>query len=117
MRHDKDKLFKENDLLKKDANALKAEASESAQKTFSNFEKMMNCSNNLDFVLGSQRLYFEKSGLRYEKKENEKPSKSSQDKVLICFFYFKKGHSFEKCFSQRKAKKPKVKNPKKITNP
>ena len=67
-------------------------------------------------MFGSQRLYFEKSGLGYEKEKNGEPSKSSQSKVPICIYYFKKGHSSEKCFSLREAKKQKVKSPKKVTN-
>ena len=123
-------VLKETILLKKDVNALKPEISKSAQKTFfdvselynivklfkSNLEKIVNSSKNLDLMLGSQRPYFEKSRLGYEKEENEKLSKSSQGKVPTCIYCFKKGHSSEKCFSRRKAKKQKVKNPKKATN-
>ena len=67
-------------------------------------------------MLGSQKPYFEKLGLGYEKEENEKLSKSSQGKAPTCIYFFKKGHSYEMCISRRKAKKQKVKNPKKLTN-
>ena len=77
---------------------------------------MVNCSKNLDLILGSQRPYFEKLGLGYEKEENAKSFKSSKSKVPLCIYYFKKSYSSEKCFSQRKAKKQKVKNHKKVTN-
>ena len=70
---------------------------------------MVNDSKNLDLMLGSQRSYFEKLGLGYDKEENEKLSKSSLGKVLTCIYCFKKGHSSEKCFSRRKAKKKKKK--------
>ena len=83
----------------------------------SDLEKMVNGSKNLDLMLGSQRPYFEKSGLRYEKEENKKLPKSSQSKAPTCIYCFKKGHSSKKCFSRRKAKKQKIKNPKKVTNP
>ena len=78
---------------------------------------MMNGSKNLDLMLGSQRPFFEKSGLGYEKKENKDPPKSSQNKVPTCIYYFEKGHSSEKYFSRRKVKKQKMKNPKIVTNP
>ena len=61
-------LSKENTLLQKDVDALKAKVSESTQKTSfdvsklqktvkllkSNLEKMVNGFNNLDLMLGSQ---------------------------------------------------------------
>ena len=77
---------------------------------------MVNGSKNLDLMLGSQRPYFDKTGLGYEKEQDEKLSKSSQSKVPICIYCFKKGHSSEKCFSRRKAKRQKVKKSKKATN-
>ena len=119
LRHKKDELLKENDLLKKDADALKAKVFESAPKTSSNvselqkiikllkyyLEKMVNGFKNIDLILGSQRPYFEKLGLGYEKEENEKASRSSQDNVPICIYCFKMGHSSEKYLSRRKTKK------------
>ena len=74
LRHEKDELLKENELIKKDANALKAEVFESAQKTSSNvselqrivkllkygLEKRVNGFKNLDLVLGIQRPYLQK---------------------------------------------------------
>ena len=55
-------------------------------------------------MLGSQRPYFEKTELGYEKKENEKLSKNPQSKVPICIYYFKKGHSSKNCFFKEKSK-------------
>ena len=89
--HEKDMLSKENTLLHKHVDALKAEVSDYIQKTSSkvselhkivkllksNLKKIINGSKNLDLMLGSQRPYFEKLGLGYEKEENEKLSKSS----------------------------------------
>ena len=113
LRHEKDELLKENHFLNKNVNVLKAEVSESAQKIVKllkfDLKKMVNGSKNLDLMLGSQGLYFEKSRLAYEKEENAKSFKSSQSKVPIYIYCFKKSHSFEKCFSRRKAKKQKVK--------
>ena len=117
--HEKDKLLKENDLPKKNISALKAEVSESAEKTSFGFyelqkivkllkfdiEKMVNSSKNLDLMLGNQRPCFEKSSLRYEKKENKEQFKNSQSEVPVCIYCFKKSHFSEKCFSLRKAKK------------
>ena len=77
---------------------------------------MVNGSKNLDLMLGSQRPYFDKTGLGYEKEEDGKLPKNSQSRVLTCIYCFKKGHSFEKCFSRRKAKRQKVKKSKRATN-
>ena len=68
---------------------------------------MVNGSKNLDQMLGSQRPYFDKTGLGFEEEDDEKLAKNSQSKILICICYFKKGHSSEKCFSRRKEKKDK----------
>ena len=78
---------------------------------------MVNGSKNPDLMLGSQRPYFDKTGLGYEKEENEKLSKNPQSKIPTCIYCLKKRHSFKKCFSRRKAKRQKVKKPKKATNP
>ena len=66
---------------------------------------MVNDSKNLDLMLGSQRPYFNKTELRYEKEEDEKSAKNFQSKVSTCIYCFKKGHSFEKCFLRRKTKR------------
>ena len=65
----------------------------------------------------SQRPYSDKTGLGFENEVDEKSSKDSQNKIPTCIHCFKNRHSFEKCFSKRKAKKHNVKKPKKITNP
>ena len=80
-------------------------------------EKMINGSKNLDMMLGSERLYFYKTGLGFEKEKDEKSSKDSQSKISSCIYCFKKGHTSKRCFSRRKAKRQKVKNPKKKTSP
>ena len=53
-------------------------------------------------MLGSQRPYFDKMRLRFEKEVDEKSSKDSQTKIPTCIYYFKEGHSFERCFSRMK---------------
>ena len=78
---------------------------------------MVNSSKNLDLMLGSQRPYFDKTRLGFEKEDVKKLAKNSQSKIPTCIYCFKKEHSFEKCFSRREAKRQKVKKPKKITNP
>ena len=119
LRHEKDGLLKEIRLLQKDVSALKTGVSEPTQNTLSDvsklqktvkllkfdLENMVNGSKNLDLILGSQRPYFEKLGLGYEKKEDEDPPKSSKNRVPTYIYYFKKGHSSEKCFLRRQAKK------------
>ena len=62
----------------------------------SNLEKMVNGFKNLDLMLGSQRPYFDKMRLEFEKEDDEKPSKNSQSKVPACIYCFKKGHSSKK---------------------
>ena len=78
---------------------------------------MVNGSKNLDLMLGCQMPYFDKTRLGYEKEEDEKLAKNSQSKVPTCIFCFKKGYSSKNCFSKIKAKRQKVKKPKKATNP
>ena len=68
-------------------------------------------------MLGSQRPYFDKTGLGFEKEEDEKSSKESQNKISSCIYCFKKGHSSERCFSRRKAKRQNMRNSQKKTNP
>ena len=68
-------------------------------------------------MLGIKRPYFDTIGLRFEKEDDEQSSKDFQNKIPTCIYYFKKGHSSKKCFSRRKAKRQKVKRPKKATNP
>ena len=67
-------------------------------------------------MLDSQRPYFDKTRLGFENEDDKKLAKNSQSKIPTCIYYFKKGDSSEKCFSRRKAKRWKVKNPKKTTN-
>ena len=45
---------------------------------------MVNGSKNLDLMLGSQRLYFDKTGLGLEKEGDEKQYKNSQNKIPTC---------------------------------
>ena len=78
----------------------------------SNLEKMVNGSKNLDMMLGGQKPYLDKTGLGFEKEDDEKSSKESQKEIPTCIYCFKKGHTFENCFPIRKAKKQKVKRPK-----
>ena len=78
---------------------------------------MVNGAKNLDLMLGSQRPYFDKTRLGFEKQEDKKASIDSQSKNFSCIYCFKKGHTSERCFSRRKAKRQKVKSPKKKTNP
>ena len=66
-------------------------------------------------MLRGQKPYLDKTGLGYEGEVNEKSSKDSQFIIPTCIYYCKRGHSFEKCFSRRKAKQ-KVKNTKNLTN-
>ena len=77
---------------------------------------MVNGSKNLDLMPSSQRPYSDKTGLGFENEVDEKSSKDSQNKIPTCIYYFKKGRSSKKCFSRRKAKRQKVKRPKKATN-
>ena len=60
-------------------------------------------------------IYLDKIGLGYVEEVNQESSKDSQHKIPACIYYFEMGHSYEKCFSRRKAKQ-KVKKPKKLTN-
>ena len=53
---------------------------------------MVNGSKNLDLILGSQRPYFDTMGLGFEKEDDEKSFKDSQNKIPTCIYYFKKGH-------------------------
>ena len=124
------KLLKEKALFQKDVTTLKIEISKVSQNTSSDisglqktikllkldFKKMINGSKNLDLMLGSQKPYFDKIRLGYEKEDNEKSSKDSQNKIPTCIYYFKKGHTFERCLSRRKARRQNVKNPIKKTN-
>ena len=68
-------------------------------------------------MLGGQKPYLDKTGLGFEKEDDERSSKASQNQIPACIYCFKKGHTSEKCFSRRKAKKQEVKRPKKIANP
>ena len=119
-------LSKENSLLQKDVTTLKTKASEINRNTSSDvsdlqnlvkllksdLEKIVNGSKNLDLMLGGQKPYLNKIRLGYEE---EVSSKDSQHKIPTFIYCFKKGHSYEKCFSRRKAKQ-KVEKPKKSTN-
>ena len=111
-------MLKENTSLKKDVTTPRIEVSEASQNTSfdaselqkivkllkSDLEKMMNGSKNLDLMLGSQRPYFDKMGLGFEKEDDEKLAKNSQSKIPTCIYYFKK-------FSRSKAKRQKAKKP------
>ena len=77
---------------------------------------MVNGSKNLDTMLNGQRPYLDKTGLGFEKEEDEKLSKEFHNKIPACIYYFKKGQTSERCFSRRKAKRQKVKNLQKKTN-
>ena len=55
-------------------------------------------------MLGGQKQYLDKTGLGYVEEANEESSKDSQHEIPICICCFKRGHSYEKCFSRRKAK-------------
>ena len=78
---------------------------------------MVNGSKNLDLMLRGQKPCFDKIRLGYEEQENEKSSEDSESRISSCIYCFKKGHTSERCFSRRKAKKQKVKNSKTKTNP
>ena len=78
---------------------------------------MVNGSKNLDMMLGGQKPYLDKTRLDFEKESDKKSSKESQNNIPTCIYCFKKGHTFEKCFSRKKAENQKVKRPKKTTNP
>ena len=100
--HEKIKLLNDNTLLSKDVITLRAEVSEASQKASSyvfelqttikllksNLEKMINDFKNLDMMLGGQRPYLDKIGLGFEKKEDEKSSKESHNKIPTCIYYF-----------------------------
>ena len=62
----------------------------------SDLEKMVNSSKHLDMMLGSQRPYFDKMRLGFEKEDDEKPTENSQSKIPTCIYCFKKGYSFGK---------------------
>ena len=83
----------------------------------SGIEKIVNCSKNLDLMLGGQKPYLDKTRLRFGKEDDEQSSKKSLNLIPACIYYFKKGHTSEKCFSRRKAEKQKVKKTKMLTNP
>ena len=76
---------------------------------------MVNGSKNLDLMLGGQKPYLDKTGLGYVEEANEISSKDPQLKIPTCIYYFKRGHSSERCFSTWKIKQ-KMKKPKKSTN-
>ena len=91
---EKSELLKENTLFHKDVTAIRTEVSEAGQNTSSNvsklqkivkllkldLEKIVNGSRNLDLMLRSQRPYFDKTGLGFEKEDDEK-SPNSQSKI------------------------------------
>ena len=66
-------------------------------------------------MLGGQKPYLDKTGLGFEKVDDEQSSKDSLYQILACIYCFKKGHSSERCFFRRIAKQ-KVKKPKNSTN-
>ena len=117
----KTKLLNDNILLQKDITALRNEVSKTRTKASSDVSelhktikllkldlaKMFSGSKNLDMMLGGQKLYLDKTGLGFEKESDEKSSKKSQNNIPACIYCFKKGHTYEKCFSRRKAKKAK----------
>ena len=119
----------DNILLQKDVTALKSEVSETRSKSTSDvselqktvkllksdLEKMVNGSKNLDLMLGGQKPYLDKTGLGFEKRDDEQGSKGSSHQIPVCIYCFRKGHSSEKCFSRRKANQ-KVKKLKNSTN-
>ena len=78
---------------------------------------MVNGSKNLDLMLRGQKPYLDKTRLGFEKEDDERSSKVSQNQIPACIYYFRKQHTYEKCFSKRKVKKQNVERPKKTTNP
>ena len=60
-------------------------------------------------MLGGQKPYLDKIGLGFEKEDDMKSSKESQNQIPACICCLKMGHTSKKCFSRRKAKKQKVK--------
>ena len=65
---------------------------------------MVNGSKNLELMLGSQRPYFHKTELGFEKEDDMKPAKNSQRKIPTFIYCFKKRHSFENAFLKEKQK-------------
>ena len=65
---------------------------------------MVNGSRDLDLMLGCQRPYFDKTGLGFEKEDNEKSPKNSQRKIPTCIYCYKMGHLSKKCFSRKRQK-------------
>ena len=68
-------------------------------------------------MLSGQRPYLDKTRLIFEKEEDEKSSKASQNKIFTCIYCFKKGHTSKRCFSRKKPKGQNVKSLEKKTNP
>ena len=66
-------------------------------------------------MLGGQKPYLDKTGLGFEKGDDEQSSKDSPNQILTYIYCFKNGHSSKRYFSRRKAKQ-KVKKPKNTTN-
>ena len=114
----KERLQNDNILLQKDIIALKTEVSETCSKSSSDvselqkivkllksdLEKIVNGSKNLDLMLSGQKPYLDKTGLGFEKEDEEQSFKDFLYQIPTCVYCFKKGHSSERCFSRRKAK-------------
>ena len=47
-------------------------------------------------MLGGQKPYLDKIGLGFEKEDDMKSSKESQNQIPACIYCFKKGHTSEK---------------------
>ena len=54
-------------------------------------------------ILGGQKLYLDKTGLGFEKEDDMKSSKESQNQILACIYCFKKGHTSEKMLLQKES--------------
>ena len=62
---------------------------------------MVYGTKNLDLILGGQKPYFDKTGLGYEKEEDEKSSKESQNN-LHAFIILRRDTLLKDAFSEGK---------------
>ena len=63
---------------------------------------MVNGNKDLDLMFGSQRPYFDKTRLWYEKEEDEKLSKSSQSKVPTCIYVLRTNTLLKNAFKKKR---------------
>ena len=65
---------------------------------------MVNGSRNLDLMLGSQRPYFDKTGLGFENEDDEKSSKNSQSKNLPIYIALRRDTHLKNALKKKSKK-------------